>query len=246
MAKRSKNASAPAADEPSGALALPISPSAPPLEYPLAVVVTLRRMLSRLTRAADMPRCIAMTAALPEEGVTFTTLALATVLANDLPSRACVVELNWWRPGMARLLAAPLAGLAPLGLADLLEGAGTLDGALVPTGLPNLSLLPAGDLPAAKRAVTARGERLRQIVGELQQRFDHLFLDLPAITLTSDVIPLATLAGACALVVREGVTPTSTAKRALAEIDHVPMLGAILNQSHSAIPAPLRRRLIGE
>ena len=68
--------------------------------FPGDVVRSYRHMLSRQTREAPLPSGTALVSALRGEGVTYTSLALGTILAADQAATVCVVELNWWWPGM--------------------------------------------------------------------------------------------------------------------------------------------------
>lgn len=68
--------------------------------YAPEVVAGLRRMITQMLYHGRLPARISILAALREEGVTYTSLALATTLASDLQVRVCAVELNWQSPGM--------------------------------------------------------------------------------------------------------------------------------------------------
>jgi Mrp family chromosome partitioning ATPase len=225
--------------------------------FPAEVVVSMRHMESTLAYSKQLPDRIAIVSALSGEGVTYTALALAVTLATDLPLRVCVVELNWHTPGLLTRLSRPTIAaprrrrwrkpIAPeiaipsslvgrAGLAQLLTNAATLDEVLMPTAIPNLMLLPAGDLPQHQRAAMARSDTLKQYIQELGQRFDHLILDIPAIQSTTDAVPLASLARGCCVVIRQGVTPASSVRNALDDLKHLPMLGVILNQAYTNLP----------
>lgn len=204
------------------------------------IVANVRHMVTSLAVDGGVPSRLAVVSALREEGVTHTSLALAAVLANDTAARVCAVELNWWAPGMLSLLGRGDTRKAGLGerprLADLLAGKASLDEALIPTALSNLSLLPAGELPLEQRPTAARGAALREIVDQLAVRFDHLILDVPAVLATSDAIALASLGDACALVVRHGLTPTQSVQLALDDIRHLNILGVILTKAEFYTP----------
>ena len=75
----------------------------------------------------------------------------------------------------------------------------------------------------------ARSTILADIIASLDQRFDHLILDIPAILAVKDSPVLAGLAGDLCLIVRQGVTPLGLIKKALDEIEHLALRGAILN-----------------
>jgi len=82
------------------ALTLRTADGAPLYTFPGPVISSMRHLETSLMYKGALPARIAMVAALRQEGVTYTTLALATTLAYDLAIRVCVVELNWWSPGI--------------------------------------------------------------------------------------------------------------------------------------------------
>jgi Mrp family chromosome partitioning ATPase len=219
--------------------------------FPAEITDSLRRMLTGLMYQSTLPRSVSCIAALPGEGVTYNSLALGATLAQDIDARICVVELNWWTPGLQAMLAGLPAAtprkwrrkkavdettqvLPPFppspGLAAVLREESSLDEALIKTGLSNLDLLPAGHVPLHQRPALARAEMLKQLVAELEERYDYLFFDIPAIAVTSDAIALASLSKATCVVVRQGITQTSTVKEALDAIKHLPILGVVLNR----------------
>ncbi len=217
----------------------------------------MRRMLTRLSCQGRLPGRLALLGALRGEGVTTAALALGATLANDQGARVCVVELNWWAPGLEALTGtappaprrgwfgrrqpppAPVAAGSP-GLAGVIDGSVSLDEALLPSSLPNLALLPAGGLPVERRPAAARGTELKARIGQLSRRFEHVILDVPAVLGTSDAIALAALGEACALVVRQGVTPAASVRAALDEIGHTRVLGVILNRVRISTPRWVR------
>lgn len=201
------------------------------ISFPGEVVQPLRRLVGRLALRGELPARLSIVSALRQEGVSRMTMALATTMAHDLAASVCAVELNWWWPGMAGEV-----GAASPGLAALLAGKVPLEVALLPTKWPNLMLLPAGKLLPEQRPVVANRPELRRIIMQLGERFDYVLLDVPALLATSDAIPLAALGEACCLVVRQGVTPVQCVRRALDDVEHMPVMGVVLNQVHVATP----------
>jgi hypothetical protein len=257
------------------ALTLRTAEGTPLYTFPGEVIDSMRHMETMLQYQGALPPRISMVAALREEGVTYTSLALATTLAYDLAVSVCVVELNWWAPSLnvhpaadgisapdnmakpsrksrrskvryemdgspdaidsssAQLATSPLP---TTGLAGVIMDSVSLDDALTQTNQPNLALLPAGDLSLALRPAMARSVALKACIEQLSRRFDHVLLDIPAILTTSDAIALASLSSACCMVVRQGVTPVSSVRRALDDIKHLSMLGIVLNQARVTLP----------
>ena len=196
----------------------------------------LRHMVSLLVGTNTLPKSAAVVGALREEGVSHVALSLGLVLAHDLAMSVCVVDLNWWWPA----LRARIDGPEGPGVAEVILGTGSLDQALIPTSVPGLTVLPAGEMPVARRPIAARGAELPVLVHELSRRYERLIFDVPALLATSDGITLAALAECCLVVVRQGVTPSGTLRVALDDVAHLKMLGVVLNRTRIATPRLLR------
>ena len=112
------------------------------------------------------------------------------------------------------------------------------------TSNPRLSLVPAGEVPVARRPALAGSKALVAVLDELEERFDHLLLDLPPVLASSEAMNLSQLADSYVLVVQQGVTAESQVEAALEELQGGEALGVILNRFDSRIPKRLRR-LVG-
>jgi Mrp family chromosome partitioning ATPase len=204
------------------------------------VTESLRYMLARL-RLGDhneFPDRLGLTSAISGEGVTFITRSLALVLTTDVAKRVCIVDLNWWTPSDWPSRDAP-------GVADVVRDGLPLEQALHLTGNPGLHVLPAGTTHVAERPALARCAELSKMLDELNEEFEHVLLDLPAVHATSEALTLAENCPALALVVGQGVTSEDDVKSALEEVEGVPLLGVILNRSYSKIPRIIRKRIPG-
>ena len=82
------------------------------------------------------------------------------------------------------------------------------------------------------------------VLDELEQRFDHLLLDLPPVLATSEAMNLSQFADSYVLVVRQGATTEGQVEAALEEMQGGDVLGVILNRFDSNIPRRIRR-LVG-
>jgi Mrp family chromosome partitioning ATPase len=213
------------------ALTLSAEGSMPFMTFSAPVVEAIRYLLGRLTRQGVLPERLALTSTLRQEGVTYISRALGTVMANDLPVNVCVVEMNWWWPA-----AVPPGAPFTRGLGGLLRGETTLEEALVRTSRPNLTLLPARQVDLVSRPVFARSQQLLDVLGALNERYDYVLLDIPALQATSDALHLASLGEAAALVVRQGATPLNYVQQALDELSFMPVVGTILNDVKLATP----------
>lgn len=131
-----------------------------------------------------------------------------------------------------------------LSLADAIERDASVDDIIVPTANPRLCMIAAGEVPVARRPALAQGRPLAAVLDQLDERFDHVLLDIPPVLLSSDAMNLSQLADAYVLVVRQGATSESQVEAALAELQGGETLGVILNRFDSDIPKRLRR-LVG-
>ena len=196
-------------------------------QIPSDVLLSLRHMVTRLTRDQALASRLALVAGLRGEGVTYNSLALGAVLTNDTDCRTCVVDLNWCWPSQS---------FTSPGIAGILAEQADIEQSLVVTNNPRLSILPAGRFAAGQRAIVARSSALATLITELGTRFDHLVLDIPAILTTSDAIPLASLAEQVCVVAQYGATPTTVVAQALDEISHLPIAGVLINKVQIAMP----------
>lgn len=204
------------------------------LIFPPEIVDSMRYMTTRLMYKGNFPQRLALASPLRQEGVTYISRALATTLAHDFSLDICVVEMNWWWPDSSLNLDTKDAGLAAVLRNEIL-----LEDALLRTGQPNLTLLPSGLMAIGQRPIWARHLRLKGIIEDLSEMFDHLIFDIPALLATNDAIPLASLANACCLVVNQGVTSIESARLALDEISHLQLAGVVMNKVKVSTPSRL-------
>lgn len=212
-------------------LTLPMGDGTPAYNLPGEMVDSMRYMITRIGRTGNFPSRLAIVAALRQEGVTYITRALAATLAHDSGENVCIVDVNWWWPSPSDLVAAENPGLAAV-----VSGVSSLDDVIALSGWPNLAIVPAGAMEPQHRPVMARSNRLCEALDELGRRFDHLILDVPAIQSTSDAIPLAARADACCVVIQQGVTTLEDVSLALDEVDHIPILGVVMNRVQLSTP----------
>ncbi len=207
------------------------------MRFSAEVVDNVRQMMTRLSsQTGEVPSRLALVSALPGEGTTYITRALATVMAHDLAARIALVDLNWWSPAQP-----PVASGRNNGLVSVVTGEKRLDEVFVRTALPNLTLIPAGRLERGDRPIMARSNVLKSALDVLNQHFDYLVLDIPAVRATNDSVPLASLANGVVFVVRQGETPSESVRLALDEIQHLPILGTVLNHIEYHTPELLLR-----
>jgi Mrp family chromosome partitioning ATPase len=207
--------------------------SAPP-----EVAASVRYLIARvqLNNPTGIPRRLAITSAVRGEGVTYIARTLGALIAHDLDRSVCIVDLNWWSESRPN-------DTSTLGLADALQREVPVTEILQSTSSSQLWFAPSGDVEISNRSMMAESPGLDGLLDELENTFDHLILELPAVLVSSDALTLARLCDAFALVVHQGVTTEAQVREALNELATVVSLGVILNRYSSRIPKRLRRLL---
>lgn len=201
------------------------------IEFPGEVVEAVRIAVNRILRTNAFPKKLVLTSAIRQEGVTYLSRAIGAVMANDFGRRCCVIELNWWWPADY-----PKSIAGKPGVAEVLENKISLEDALVLTGTGNLCLLPAGQMAAKFRPTFANSNELSNLIDTVSKEFDHVILDLPAMSATSEAILLAGYGDGLCLVINQGVTPVQRVKTSLDDLDHLYVVGVIMNKVNVATP----------
>lgn len=155
----------------------------------LESIDSTRTVLLHAAKSGNL-QLLMVTSAVGGEGKTSLSSHLATSLARS-GRRTLLIDGDLRSPSICGLF-----DLAPTpGFSELLRGEATLDGAIVPSRLSGLSLLPAGHADAQAIAGLARGDAA-QIFAELRRRFDFVILDTSPILPVSDALVMAPLADA--------------------------------------------------
>lgn len=180
----------------------------------------------------DLPRVIAVVAALPGEGVSTVSSVFSSVLSNDAGLPTCRVDLSW-----------ASASAPKVGVLEVIAGAVDIDDALEWNGMT--ATLHSGPVTPSERHRLARSQELADLVEQLGDRFEHVVLDLPAILSGSDGLTMMRLADAYLLVVKHGVTTLQQVQMATDQLADFESLGSVLNQVQTHTPWPLNRWLAG-
>jgi capsular exopolysaccharide synthesis family protein len=180
---------------------------------------------------------IAVTSALPGDGKSTLSLALAISLAQDFPDRNVIlIETDAYRASLAADF-----DVDPVpGLLDCLVSNTPTNRASRVTYLPNLDVMPAGEIiPHAGRPL--RSMQMPALLDSLRQTYYFIILDTPALLTNSDTLLLTDLADGVLVVARAGVTPAAAVNKVLTQIDESKLRGVILNGTRSSTPTWLRR-----
>lgn len=154
---------------------------------------------------------LAVTSSMPREGKTVTAANLAVVMAEIRRMRILLVDCDLRRGELARLMRFPAAP----GLAEVLSGRLGLDEAIVPTPLPNLWVLPAGDLAGANPTELFNSVAASRAFDEIRERYHYSVVDTPPVHRVSDIGVIGALCTCIVMVVRMHRTPMGVVRQSL-------------------------------
>ena len=179
-----------------------------------------------LFSSADRPmRTITVSSPRPREGKTTTTIYLGSIMAQS-GQRVLLVDTDLRRPRLHKSLSVSRA----TGLTNLIMGDCDIDDVVKTTDIPNLCLLPCGPQPP-NPAELLLTKRFREVMEQLEGRFDRVLFDSPPLLAVTDAVILARLSDGVILVAQAGKTAREDAKQAARQLRDVdaPILGVILN-----------------
>ncbi len=162
----------------------------------------------------------------PNTGRTTTAANLAISLARD-GARVLLVDADLRRPDLHNRFAVDNSR----GLSDVLTGAIDLEGAVVPTSVDQLVLLPAGSTPQNPVRLL-RSEALTHLIARASSHADFVIFDSPSGIAFADVALLAAAARNVLIVQRAGRPSSGAEKEFRTRLERVGarLVGAVLNQ----------------
>jgi capsular exopolysaccharide synthesis family protein len=185
------------------------------------------------------PRSILVVSTDPQEGKSFACANLGITLARDLGHRALMIDCDLRRPSLHTLF-----GLQNNhGLADYLCNGGQPADHLLPTGLANLSLLPAGP-PPKNPAELVSSARMADLIKAIVLGNEHylLLLDSAPFLAAAETYVLSQLVDKVVLVVRWGRAGRENVKKVAEQIGREKIIGVVFNAFETNI---LDRRIQG-
>ncbi|MFZ4629726.1 MAG: polysaccharide biosynthesis tyrosine autokinase, partial [Blastocatellia bacterium] len=194
----------------------------------LSAVVEAYRMLRTavlLSTAGKPPKTIQVTSSQPGEGKTTTAINMA-VSMSQLGARVLLIDADLRRPTVHKTFKLPQMR----GLSSFLSSNGEIDEFIVKLPSSNLSVMTAGPIPP-NPAELIGSDRMRDLLRQLDQHFDHVIIDSPPLISVTDPVVLSTLVDGTILVVQAGRTTKDLIRRARLELSGVgaKIFGVVLN-----------------
>jgi len=172
------------------------------------------------------PATLLVTSSRPAEGKSTTAYAIAVNQAR-VGKRVLLVDGDLRNPSMHRLIGAENAK----GVSNLLAGGEGLSDVAVPTNEPGLDFIPCGPLPPNPAELWS-GDRLRRVLAEATQVYDHIVIDGPPVLGFADAPILAASVYGTIFVLEAGGTRRAQARGALRRLTmgRGRIIGAVLTK----------------
>ncbi|MFN0084174.1 MAG: GumC family protein [Blastocatellia bacterium] len=194
----------------------------------LSSVVEAYRMLRTsvlLSAAGNPPRTILFTSGQPGEGKTTTAINTAISL-SQLGASVLLIDADLRRPTVHRVFKMNQTH----GLSTYLSRQVDIDSLIQKIWVPNLSILPCGPIPP-NPAELISSERMKDLLRQLTETYDHILIDSPPLTNVTDPVILSTMVDGVILVVQAGRSTRDLVRRARTELASVgaKIFGVVLN-----------------
>lgn len=175
----------------------------------------------------DHPRSLVITSACPSDGKSMISSNLAVTLAQS-GSRVLLIDADLRRGVLHKKFS---MGVSP-GLAEVLARQCEWTTAVVPTSIPNLSLLPCGIAPQHPGSLFAT--QARQFLADIAGHYDYFIFDTAPVMAADDVASLAPHVDGLIMVIRAGFTSGRVAQAALdlLHLRNVNVIGLVFNAVH--------------
>ncbi len=217
-----------------GTIGKPATPGVDPA-LPVAVAVPQAAILDALrtlranilfSSTQNSSRVIMVASSREREGKTSVVTNLAVTFARA-SQRTLLIDGDFRRPKVAKRF-----GVADghLGLVDLLAGQAELKEILLPSGIDNLTLLPAGS-DTLNPTELLGSEKMASLIQFLRGEFDVILLDSAPVLPVADSLVLAQFAETVLFVIRSGKTEKAVAQDAVRRLRRVGarIRGLVLN-----------------
>lgn len=170
---------------------------------------------------------IVFTSSMKSEGKTITSANIAVALAQQVNTKVLLLECDLRRPRVHVAL-----GLTPTpGLTNYLNEECMLDEILKHTNTPNLMSICYGAIPPNPSELLS-SEAMKDMVKELESRFDYIIFDTPPINVVVDAMPIIKLSDGVVIVVKNESTTYPNLNKAIDTVRRSDgkILGIIVNQ----------------
>jgi capsular exopolysaccharide synthesis family protein len=179
----------------------------------------------KLNKIGSQAQIIMTTSTLPSEGKSFVTSNLALTFSSH-GERTLLLDCDLRLPNVAKSL-----GLKnDYGLIQILDGSIAVDDAIQQSLYPGLDVLPTGG-KSSQSTQLLNSPAFAQLLNELRQNYDRIFIDCPPLAAVSDALNIVSLTDGLIYVIKYNTVKRASAALNIERINksETPILGALLN-----------------
>ena len=194
-----------------------------------------RRLLHNVTRPIDgkSPSALLVSSALVSEGKSTVASYLAITSACHGRKKTLLIDCDLRRPTIHKLFGLPIEN----GVADLVRGDSSGEGAYKQVSMKHLQLLTAGKV-GSNPVELFGGQEIITVIEEAKFHFDLVIVDTAPVIPVSDPALLSQAVDGVILVVKAGSTPREVVKRAcdILTKGQAKIVGIALNNAQGVLP----------
>jgi len=177
-------------------------------------------------KKGERPRVIMVTSALPGEGKTFIATNLAASIALGFNEHVLLVDCDFRRPCVHKMLGVPLA----IGLYEHLTGKVPLPDVIIKTGYGKLSVIPAGS-PSHNPSELIASQMMRDFLEDVRNRYDdrYIVIDATPAQVTAEANVLSQYVDGIIFVIMAERAPRDAIQRSIDNLGKDKILGLVFN-----------------
>jgi len=171
-------------------------------------------------------KTIMVTSSLASEGKTTTIANLASVM-TDSKEKILLIDLDLRKPAVHKQFKLSNKN----GLTDLLMNKDSYKN-YINSVYDGLDVITSGKIPANPSEII-NSKAIKELLKELSNNYDYIFIDTPPIVLVSDPITVATFSDAVILIIAYSETEKEIARKSVESLKYVNanIIGTILNKA---------------
>jgi len=186
----------------------------------------------KINEVSKNAKVIITTSTSPSEGKSFVTTNMALTFAIH-GERTLIMDADLRMPNVAKSLSIEES---QKGINQYFNNSASLDEVIIKDFYPNLDVLTAGGRCKNPTQIL-NCPHFEQLLAELAERYDRVFIDSPPIAAVSDVLTILPHADGLVYVIKYNAVKRKTAKANLRRLmeSNTPIFGAVLNQITVAV-----------
>jgi capsular exopolysaccharide synthesis family protein len=195
------------------------------------VMVNFRRLQVSLSGLQRSNKCKVMvfTSSLQKEGKSTIALNTAITLSNDKKKRIAIVDCDFRKPSIHRLLGFS----SDKGLSDYLTEKAEMKDIVINGLVPRLTIIPAGKKPSNVSELFA-ADKMTHFISYMREQFDCVIIDTPPVLAFPDTEIISPLSDGVVIVINCKKTRKAIVKRTVETLRESNVIGVIMNMSETA------------